>query len=102
MADIAYSPEKFFLDESEKFARKYPHHHQSFFNRPDVSRRKFFQVAGAGILGSYLLGTTARAQAADDTTAQAGVQVINKAKNTIFILLTGAIRCVDTVDLKGT
>jgi hypothetical protein len=86
--DKAYTPEKHYADKSEKFAEKYPHHHQTFFNRPDVTRRRFFrvagQVAGAGLAGSFLAG---RAKAFDSTTS-AGVPLINTAKNTIFILLT--------------
>jgi hypothetical protein len=100
---MAFKPEKYFDDASEKFASRFPHHHQTFFNRPDVTRRGFFrvaaQVAGAGLAGSFLAGCL---RAADDATGQAGVQTINKAKNTIFILLTGAISCVDTFDLKVT
>ena len=44
---MAYGPEKPRIDKAELFARKNPHHHQTFFNRPHWTRRQFFQVAGA-------------------------------------------------------
>ena len=78
-----------------RFLRKHPHHHRTFFERPDISRRRFFEVLGAGVTGSYLLP---RLHAADTSTA--GVTTQNKAKNVIFILLTGAISHTDTFDLK--
>jgi len=83
-------------DESQKFAEKYPHHHQTFFNRPDFTRRRFFEVAGAGLFGSYLVGGARAA----DATGQAGVVTRNTAKNLVFIQLTGAISPWDTFDLK--
>jgi hypothetical protein len=85
-------------DKSEEFARKYPHHHQTFFNRPHWTRRQFFRVAGAGIAGSYL---ARKAPAATLITSQSATTK-NTAKNCIFILLTGAISTVDTFDLKVT
>ena len=102
MSDEIYQPEKYFDDPAEKFARKYPHHHQTFFNRPDISRRGFFQVAGAGLAGlsgSYLAG--------QDLTAPSGIvsqnmTTKNTAKNCIFILLTGAISSRDSWNLKVT
>ena len=39
----------------EKFLRKYPHPHVPFYNRPHVSRRRFFEIIGAGVTGSYLV-----------------------------------------------
>jgi hypothetical protein len=91
-----YKPCKHCSDSSQQFAEKYPHHHRTFFNRPDFTRRRFFEVAGAGLFGSYL---ASNARAADAIT-QAGVTTQNKAKNVIFILLQGAISQVDTFDLK--
>ena len=80
----------------DKFVNKNPHHHLTFFNRPHWTRRQFFQIAGAGVTGSYLAN---RAIAAE-TTSQPSVVTQNKAQNVIFILLTGAISHTDTFDLK--
>jgi hypothetical protein len=68
----------------------------TFFNRPHFTRRRFFEVAGAGVVGSYLVGKTAKA----DTSTQPGAVTQNKAKNVIFILLAGAPSHSDTFDLK--
>src|SRR5437016_5763212 len=81
----------------KRFLEKHPHHHKTFFARPDISRRRFFEVLGAGVTGSYLLP---RLQASGADTSAAGVTTQNKAKNVIFILLTGAISHTDTFDLK--
>jgi len=81
----------------KRFLEKHPHHHKTFFARPDISRRRFFEVIGAGVTGSYLLP---RIAAAEDDATGAGVTTQNKAKNVIFILLTGAISHTDTFDLK--
>lgn len=79
----------------ERYVRSHPHHHLTLSQRPHWSRREFFQLAGAGITGAFLAG---RAKA--DGVAQNSVTTINKAKNVIFILLTGAISNTDTFDLK--
>src|ERR1051325_6845075 len=97
MADEIYQPEKYSQDPAEQFARKYPHHHHAYFNRPDFSRRRFFQLAGAGLTGSYLLG-----QQAPPTIVTQNMATKNTAKNCIFILLTGAPSPRDSWDLKIT
>ncbi len=84
-------------DRFEKLIAKYPHPHKNFFQRPHFTRRRFFEVAGAGVVGSYLVG---KAQAADETAWQPNAQTINKAKNVIFILLAGAPSHTDTFDFK--
>ena len=99
MPDEIYQPKKYFEDPAEKFARKYPHHHQTFFNRPDFTRRRFFQLAGAGLAGSYLMGQSA---AAPPRSSSQNMATKNTAKNCIFILLTGAISPRDSWDLKVT
>ena len=77
--------------------------HQSskfFFNRPHLSRRHFFQMAGAGVTGSFLApGVLA---AGDVVAATASAVPINKARNVIFILLSGAPSHIDTFDFKPT
>jgi hypothetical protein len=98
MADEIYQPKKYFQDPAEAFARKYPHHHQAYFNRPDFNRRQFFQLAAAGLTGSYLLGQDA---AAPQIVTQ-NMATRNTAKNCIFILLTGAPSPRDSWDLKVT
>src|SRR5258706_6964514 len=87
------------MTEQERVNRiycMYPERHQAFFNRPHLSRRGFFELLGAGVTCSFL----APSLTATDTAAQANVTTINKAKNVIFILLTGAISHTDTLDLK--
>src|SRR4051794_37950208 len=85
-------------DASEEFARKYPHHHQSMLTRPDVSRRGFFQLAAAGVTGSYLMPSLSAAP----LVVSNGVTTKNTAKNVIYIHLVGAMSHVDTLDLKVT
>jgi hypothetical protein len=98
--DEVYRPKKFARDKSEEFARKYPHHHHSFLSRPDVTRRRFFEI-GAGVVGSYLATASVRRAAAAETLA-AGVATRNTARNVIFVFLNGAMSQVDTLDLKVT
>jgi hypothetical protein len=84
-------------EKFDKFVNKYPHPHKTFFNRPHISRRGFFEVAGAGIAGSFLTAKAAKActvQVAQQVTTQ------NTAKNVIFILMAGAPSHTDMFDLK--
>jgi hypothetical protein len=83
-------------DKFQKIIEKYPHPYRTFSNRPFFTRRKFFEVVGAGVTGSYLIG---RAPAAVNITSQS-VTTRNTAKNVIFILLAGAPSHVDTFDFK--
>lgn len=85
-------------EKLNKIERKYPNHHKTFFNRPHVSRREFFQLAGAGVTGSYLLGgSSAFAQ----KITSSSVTTKNTAKNVIFILLAGAPSHTDLFDFKN-
>jgi uncharacterized protein DUF1501 len=83
-------------EKFNKFVERYPHPHLTFFNRPHFTRRRFFEVAGSGVVGSYLVGKVAKA----DVSTQSSVVTQNKAKNVIFILLAGAPSHTDTFDLK--
>jgi hypothetical protein len=76
--------------------KKYGYHNKTFFNRPHWTRRQFFQLAGAGVTGSFLASKYAKA--ADVTSG--GMSTKNTAKNVIFILLAGAPSHTDTFDLK--
>jgi hypothetical protein len=84
-------------DRFNRFVSRYPHSHQPFFERQHASRRQFFQLLGAGVTGSMLLRPKV-VSAADITSAAVTMQ--NKAKNVIFILLTGAPSHTDTFDFK--
>ena len=66
-----------------------------FWKLPHVSRRMFFQHAGAAVGGYFLLPTRPM-----ETIAKASATPIGTAKNCIFILLTGAPSHTDTFDLK--
>ncbi len=85
-------------DKFDQFVQRYPHPHVSFFNRPYFSRRRFFEILGAGVTGSYLVGKSAKAET--DIVTQPGAAPKGTAKNVIFILLAGAPSHVDTFDLK--
>jgi hypothetical protein len=85
--------------EQEKFNKliaKYPHSHEHCTSRPHLSRRRFFEIAGAGVAASYLAQKPAKAQ----DVIQAQVQMQNSAKNVIYILLAGAPSHTDLFDYK--
>ena len=98
--DPIYSPAKYVDKKYAELAAKFPHLHQPFFKRPDLSRRRFFRYASSGVAGSYLAGRLAAQQSPVDTNQ--GMATKNTAKNCIFILLTGAISAWDSFDLKMT
>jgi hypothetical protein len=87
------------MTEQEKFNQFFKKNgwpHKTFFNRPHWTRRRFFQLAGAGLTASYLAERYAKA--ADITNS--GATTRNTATNVIFILLAGAPSHTDTFDLK--
>ena len=87
------------MNEQEKFEqlfRKYPHPVENFYARQHVSRRRFFNIAGAGVTASYL----ASKLPATSVVSSTSVRTINRARNVIFILLAGAPSHSDTFDLK--
>ena len=73
-----------------------PHLHRPFWERPTLSRRRFFEILGTGITGYALF----HANRPIPVLAQSAVVPINKARNCIFILLAGAPSHSDTFDLK--
>ena len=70
--------------------------HAPFWERPGLSRRRFFRLAGAGLTGYYF------ANVADppEVLAASGGAARGTATHCIFILLAGAPSHVDTFDLK--
>lgn len=62
-----------------------------------LGRRDFFKLTGAGVTGLFL-SSALQANAAAATAA--APTLINRARNCIFILLTGAPSHTDTFDLK--
>ncbi|MBS1829621.1 MAG: DUF1501 domain-containing protein [Acidobacteria bacterium] len=85
-------------DKFNQFIRKHPHPHTILTGRSYLSRRAFFQLAGAGV-GGYVLQGNAFSQNSG-VVARGNPQLLNKAQNVIFILLTGAISHTDTFDFK--
>jgi hypothetical protein len=88
------------MDGQKKFEQsfeKYPHITKPFFERAHLSRRKFFQLAGAGLTASFL---PSQLPAASLITTSGNVTTQNTARKVIFILLAGAPSHTDTFDLK--
>jgi hypothetical protein len=83
-------------EKATKYFNKHGWSYKTFFNRPHWTRRRFFEIIGAGVTGSYLMERYAKA--ADVTSSSAVTQ--NTAKNIIFILLAGAPSHTDTFDFK--
>ncbi|MBI3208436.1 MAG: DUF1501 domain-containing protein [Candidatus Solibacter usitatus] len=82
----------------EKFLRKNPHHHTYMSQRPFYSRRTFFNAMGAGFTGFFLAGKGFGANSG--VVSRGNPTLINKARNVIFVLLTGAPSHTDTFDFK--
>jgi len=68
---------------------------------PTLGRRNFFKLAGAGVTGYFLSPMLkTEALAASMSASMIDAKLIGKARNCIFILLTGAPSNMDTFDLK--
>ena len=78
---------------------RYTPSREAFFKRPHLSRRAFFEIAGSGLIASWLPLSAERAKACAVQTSSP-VAPKNTAKNVIFILLAGAPSHTDTFDLK--
>src|ERR1700692_1870041 len=83
-------------EEVEKLFNQRPHDVKSFYARPHLTRRRFFNLAGTGVTASWLASQLPATTVVNSTP----VQMLNKAKNVIFILLAGAPSHTDTFDLK--
>lgn len=86
-------------NEQARFEREFsrhPHAVRIFSEKPHLSRRNFLNMAAAGVTASWLSPGLRAAPVIKSTT----VTTQNKAKNVIFILLTGAPSHIDTFDLK--
>src|SRR5262245_29919158 len=81
-----------------RFVSRYPHPHEPFFARRHSTRRQFFHLLGAGVTGAMFVRP--KAAAYDITSLPVTTQ--NKAKNVIFVLLTGAPSHTDTFDFKAS
>ncbi|MFN0107971.1 MAG: DUF1501 domain-containing protein [Blastocatellia bacterium] len=92
------------MNNAQKFNRfieRNPHPHSPFFRRPQLDRRAFFKLTGAGITGSFMALAGNRTFAAE-AAIQANVTTKNTAKNVIFLMLDGGPSQMDTFDLKIT
>src|SRR5258708_39069313 len=89
-------------EKFDQFVKKHPHPHVAFFNRPHISRRRFFEVLGAGVTGSYLVQRSGLAATPPIVTPAMQVTTKGTAKNVIFILLAGAPSHAHTFDFKMT
>ena len=85
-------------DRFHRFVSRYPHSHTPFFQRPHATRRQFFQLLGAGSHRLDAAAPEGRLGGRDHHSTPVTTQ--NKAKNVIFILLTGAPSHTDTFDFK--
>ena len=81
-------------EQANAYFKQYGWNHKTFFNRPHWTRRRFFEVLGAGVTGSFLAHRSLMAE-----TAGAGATK-GTAQNVIFLLLAGAPSHTDTFDLK--
>ena len=79
-----------------RFVSRHTHPHRFPCERPHLTRRDFFQLAGAAVSGSVLAGKAE----AGEVVGRAAVTTKNTARNVIFVLLTGAPSHTDLMDFK--
>jgi hypothetical protein len=83
-------------EKIDREVKRFPWRRPVFFNRPHWTRRRFFEIFGAGVGGAFLAERYARAAEVSSD----GAATRNTAQNVIFILLAGAPSHTDTFDLK--
>ncbi|MBM3783141.1 MAG: DUF1501 domain-containing protein [Acidobacteria bacterium] len=81
-------------EKLQRHIAKYPRRHCTYSEAPFLSRRRFFEVAGAGVGASYLTAPLS------GQTGGVRVTTKNTAKYCIFVLMSGAPSHVDTFDCK--
>ena len=65
-----------------------------------AGRREFFRVAGTGVMGSFLVPSLREQVLAAGGQSRVPAQIVDRARNCIFVHLQGAASHVDTFDLK--
>jgi len=65
-----------------------------------AGRREFFRVAGTGVMGSFLVPSLRQQVLAAGGQSRVPAQIVDRARNCIFVHLQGAASHVDTFDLK--
>jgi len=84
-------------EKFQRFVNRYPHSRRPFYARPHFTRRQLFQIFGAGVTATCMVGKPAPAGVVVNSNP---VSTQNTAKNVIFILMAGAPNHTDTFDLK--
>src|SRR5437667_7056562 len=84
-------------EKFQRFVTRYPHPRRPFYARPHFTRRQLFQIFGAGVTATCMIGKPAPAGVVVNSNP---VSTQNTAKNVIFILMAGAPSHTDTFDLK--
>lgn len=87
------------MNEQEKFDKlvaRYPQTHKLWDERPHLSRRQLFQLAGAGVTMACL----SQPMKAGTVITSRPVTTQNKAKYCVFIMMAGAPSHTDMFDLK--
>ena len=83
-------------DKFDRLIAKYHHPVAIHSERPHLTRRRFFNIAGTGVTASWLASRLPATTVINTTP----VQMQNAAQNVIYILLAGAPSHTDTFDLK--
>ena len=84
-------------EKSKLFAAHHPDPRKPFYARPHFTRRRLFQVLGAGVTANCIVGRPAPAGVVVNSKP---ATMKNTAKNVIFVFLVGAPSHIDTFDLK--
>jgi hypothetical protein len=83
-------------EKFDRIIRRFPHPVASLSERPHLTRRRFLNLGAAGVTASWLASKLPATGIVQSTP----VTALNRARNVIFILLTGAPSHTDTFDLK--
>jgi hypothetical protein len=84
-------------EKFQRFVAHYPHPRRPFYARQHFTRRQLFQIFGAGVTATCMIGKPAPAGVVINSRP---VTMQNTAKNVIFILMAGAPSHTDTFDFK--
>ena len=84
-------------EKFQRFVTQYPHSRGPFYARPHFTRRQLFQIFGAGVTATCMIGKPAPAGVVVNSNP---VSTQNTAKNVIFIYIGGGPSTIDMFDPK--